>query len=203
MKDLICPKPRAIIGLGNMEPQYALSPHNIGFALVEKLAAEAGVAFESGKMREALVADVRIADQEVRLVKPTTGMNDSGRAFAELMVEQGFDFPQVLVTYDDLDLNWGRMRFKQNGPSTARHLGLASVMQWVLNERKVTLLKLGIGPDPGGANRFEYVTRPVPPAVTDLYAAVVAEAAIAASHWVEHGFMSAMNKCNGTIVTVS
>ncbi len=188
MVDLIYPKTRAVIGLGNVGPRFDLTPHNIGFAALDALAAEAGVQFEAGKMKSALTAEVTHGDYTLLLVKPATGMNDSGCALAELLNEMGYDFPQILVIYDDLSFPFGRMKMKVDGSrSSAGHNGVASLISQLPETRTMAKLKLGIGPDPGGANRFTYVLKPVEGDVLTVYQAVAKEAGKCVKLWIDQG----------------
>ncbi len=188
MVDLIYPKTRAVIGLGNVGPRFDLTPHNIGFAALDALAAEAGVQFEAGKMKSALTAEVTHGDYTLLLVKPATGMNDSGYALAELLNEMGYDFPQIMVIYDDLSFPFGRMKMKVDGSrSSAGHNGVASLIAQLPETRTMAKLKLGIGPDPGGANRFTYVLKSVEGDVLTIYQAVAREAGKCVKLWLDQG----------------
>ena len=197
MVDLIYPKTRAVIGLGNVGPRFDLTPHNIGFAALDALAAEAGVQFEAGKMKSALVAEVTHSGYQLLLVKPATGMNDSGDALAELLNEMEYDFPQIMVIFDDLSFPFGRMKMKVDGSrSSAGHNGVASLIKQIPETRMLSKLKLGIGPDPGGANRFTYVLKPVEGDVLTIYQAVAKEASTAVKLWLDDGLDALMRRYN-------
>lgn len=200
--DLIYPKTRAIIGLGNVGERFDLTPHNIGFAALDALAKSHGVQFEEGKMKSALVAEIKVADYTVLLVKPSTGMNDSGDALAELLNDMNFDFPQITVIFDDLSFGYGRMKFKNNGRGTAGHRGVESLLKHVPEHRLVTRLKVGVGPDPGGANRFKYVLSPVEGDAVPVFNKVAEAAGAAAVYCIEHGLDQAMCVYNSKDVMV-
>lgn len=194
--DLIYPKTRAVIGLGNVGPHFDLTPHNIGFAALDALAAESGAQFEAGKMRAALVAEVKHGDYALLLVKPSTGMNDSGDALAELL-EMGYDFPQVMVIFDDLSLPLGRVKLKNDGSrSSAGHNGVASLISQLPETRMMAKFKLGVGPDPGGANRFKYVLSPVESDALSVYQAVAREAASGIKLWLDNGLDAMFRRYN-------
>lgn len=197
MVDLIYPKTRAVIGLGNVGPRFDLTPHNIGFTALDALAAESGAQFETGKMKSALVAEVTHGDYKLLLVKPATGMNDSGDALAELLNEMDYDFPQIMVIFDDLSLPFGRMKMKNDGSrSSAGHNGVASLITQLPETRMLSKLKLGIGPDPGGANRFTYVLKPVEGDVLTIYQAVAKEASNAVKLWLDESLDALMRRYN-------
>lgn len=197
MIDRIYPKTRAVIGLGNVGPQFELTPHNIGFAALDALAAEAGAQFETGKMKNALVAEVKLGDYSVLLVKPSTGMNDSGDALAELLGEMGYDFPQIMVIFDDLSLPLGRLKLKNDGSrSSAGHNGVASLITQLPEHRMMAKFKLGVGPDPGGPNRFKYVLSPFEADALSVYRAVANEAASGIKLWLDNGLDAMMCRYN-------
>ncbi len=189
-------KHKAVIGLGNPGPRFLLSPHNIGYAVADVLAAERKGEFKSGILPSALVAEVTIGDITLSLIKPTTGMNDSGLALNETLSIIGLDFPEILVVFDDLALPMGKMRFRDSGRQTAGHRGIASLFAFVPEHRLLSRLKLGVGPDPGGENRFAYVTSPLPEDRRAHHDRVVAAAAGAVRHWAVNGLTSAMNNFN-------
>lgn len=195
--DLVYPKTRAVIGLGNVGPQFDHTPHNIGFAALDALAAEAGASFETGVMKTAAVAKLQHNGYELLLVKPATGMNSSGDSLTELLNEMGYDFPQVMVIFDDLSFPYGRMKLKNDGSrSSAGHNGVASLILQVPETRMLSKLKLGVGPDPGGPNRFAYVLKPVEGDVLTIYNAVAREAAQAIKLWLDEGQDAMMRRYN-------
>lgn len=195
---MLVSKHKAIIGLGNPEARFALSPHNAGHKVVDALAEAAGRVFVSGVLYSAMVAELTVGDIRLTLVKPTVGMNDSGLAFAEAMSKFSLDFPELLVVFDDLSLPLGTIRFRDAGRSAAGHRGLASILEQVPEDRLLSRLKIGIGPDPGGANRFAYVTAPLPEPKRPLFRATIVKAQEAALHWARLGLASAMNGYNCT-----
>ena len=202
--DLIYPKVRAVIGLGNVGPQFDLTPHNIGFAALEALAADAGAQFETGVMKTATVAKLQQSGYELLLVKPSTGMNDSGDALAELLNEMGYDFPQVMVIFDDLSLPLGRVKLKNDGSrSSAGHNGVASLITQLPEHRMMAKFKLGVGPDPGGPNRFKYVLSPFEADALSVYRAVAREAASGIKLWLDNGLDAMMCRYNAKTFEVS
>ncbi|MDP3506752.1 MAG: aminoacyl-tRNA hydrolase [Candidatus Melainabacteria bacterium] len=190
---------RAVIGLGNVGPQFKFTPHNIGFSALEALASEYAAVFQSGRMKNAMVAELTCkCGSDVVLVMPSTGMNDSGDALAELLNECDFDISEILVIFDDLSLPWGRMKIKTTNcdSASAGHNGVASLLQHVLEDRLLTALKLGVGPDPGGANRRSYVLSPIDLERLGLYQAVAREAAFCIEQWLEKDLIAVMNRYN-------
>jgi peptidyl-tRNA hydrolase len=108
-----------------------------------------------------------------------------------------YDFPQIMVIFDDLSFPFGRMKLKNDGSrSSAGHNGVASLIEQLPETRMLSKLKLGIGPDPGGANRFTYVLKPVEGDVVTIYQAVAREAGNAVKLWLDEGLDALMRRYN-------
>ncbi len=147
---------RLIAGLGNPGAQYAQTRHNVGFWLVDKLAAGCSVTFREEKKFFGEI--VRISD-ECRLLKPSTFMNRSGQSVAAAARYHSIDSEDILVVYDDLDLPEGTVRFKKSG-GHGGHNGVRDIIER-LGSNNFPRLRLGIG-HPGDRDQVTaYVlTRP-------------------------------------------
>ena len=140
-----------IVGLGNPAPEYLTTRHNAGFWFADLLAAQHGAAFAREKKLHSETATVEISGQRIRLVKPQTWMNDSGRAVSAAMHYYRIPAEHVLVAYDELDLPPGRARLKFAG-GHAGHNGMRSIIEHV--GREFWRLRLGVGhPGPGRRER--------------------------------------------------
>lgn len=192
---------KAVIGLGNPGPRFDLTPHNAGYAVLDALARAHDAEFEKKRLATAETADITVSGVTLTLVKPTTGMNDSGLALRDVLDVLGFDFPEILVIFDDLSLPLGKMRFRDSGRQSAGHNGVKSLFQFVPEVRLLSRLKLGIGPDPGGENRLDYVLSPMPEARRHHYAAVLGAAAEGVQLWTNVGLLAAMNRFNALEVS--
>lgn len=142
---------RCVVGLGNPGEEYALTRHNIGFRVVDRVAESHGARWRKGWWRNYWEAEVRAP--ELVLCKPTTYMNRSGEAVAALCARRGFGADEVLVVYDDVDLPLGRLRARLKG-SSGGHKGMQSVMDYLKTE-EVPRLRVGIGASEGDC--VEYV----------------------------------------------
>lgn len=131
-----------IVGLGNIGPKYAKTRHNIGFMTVDALAEKYSTQFKQDGPHSAFVAEVHIAGEKVLLVKPTTYMNDSGRAVGPLMTYYHLDLADLLVVQDDMDIELGKLRLRQKG-SAGGHNGIKSIIAH-LGTDKFNRLKFGI-----------------------------------------------------------
>lgn len=182
---------RLVVGLGNPGPRYAPTRHNIGFMVVDHLAAEGGGRW--GEQDHSLAAQVQVADQELVLLKPQTYMNRSGVAVAALQQRLGFAPGEVLVLLDDFLLDFGRLRLRRGG-SDGGHNGLASVLEH-LGTVQVPRLRLGIGAPPAGTEDIEYVLGPF--GAAEPVADLVGRACQAIETCTREGVDKAMNQFNG------
>ena len=115
-----------VAGLGNPGEEYALTPHNLGFLTVDRLAERHGIRV-TRKDSKALIGVGEIDGREVMLAKPQTFMNLSGTSLAPLMEKHSIGTERLIVVYDELDLPWRSLRIKPNG-SAAGHNGMKSVI---------------------------------------------------------------------------
>ncbi len=131
------------VGLGNPGPDYASHRHNIGFWLLDQLAQQHSVSFRQEKKFHGLVAQLPPAAGGLRLLKPTTYMNNSGRAVGALAQFYRLSPEQILVVQDELDLPPGTVRLKRGG-GHGGHNGLRDIIQ-VLGTQAFPRLRIGIG----------------------------------------------------------
>lgn len=137
-----------IVGLGNPGYEYDGTRHNVGFRVVDALAKAASVTFED--KRYGFVANMRVKNCQLVLLKPTTYMNLSGNAVRYWMEKENIALENILVVVDDLSLPTGTLRLKGKG-SDAGHNGLKHIAQ-ILGSQGYARLKFGIGNDfPRGA----------------------------------------------------
>ena len=134
---------RLVVGLGNPGKKYAGTRHNIGFMVLERLAAARGLGFKQQSKLQGLAADFGLGDQRLRLLMPQTFMNDSGRSIRAALNWYGLTPNQLLVLVDDMDLPLGRLRLRAQG-SAGGHNGLRSTIQH-LGTQGFPRLRIGIG----------------------------------------------------------
>ena len=147
-----------VAGLGNPGEEYALTPHNLGFLTVDRLAARHGIRVNRKDSR-ALVGVGEIDGHPVMLAQPQTYMNLSGASLAPLMEKHSIEPARLVVVYDELDLGWKALKIKPKG-SAAGHKGMQSVIG-SLKTSEIVRVRLGIHPDhplPGGT---EYLLAPL------------------------------------------
>ena len=132
---------RLLIGLGNPGAQYEHTRHNVGFRVVDMLAANYGWNWE--RRGRAMLASGSIGPEKVVLVKPLTYMNKSGEAIGELAHWYKLQPEDILVIYDDLDLPIGKVRLRAKG-SAGGHNGLDNIIRH-LHINQFPRLRIGIG----------------------------------------------------------
>lgn len=135
--------PQLIVGLGNPEPKYDQTRHNIGFEFIDRLAVDWGTALQMNKRFQGEWAEVRRDGHKLGLLKPTTYMNRSGQALRAVIDWYKIPPEAVLVVYDDMDLPLGRLRLRLTG-SAGGHNGIKSIIAH-LGTQQFTRLRIGIG----------------------------------------------------------
>lgn len=137
---------KLIAGLGNVGNKYTFTRHNAGFMLIDSIAINSGLTFRENSRLKCIMTNLRNGMDDYLLIKPTTFMNLSGEAVRAVMDYYKIDINDVLIVYDDISLELGKIRFRPNG-SDGGHNGIKSVIQH-LGTQNVARLKIGIGPQP-------------------------------------------------------
>ncbi len=182
-----------VVGLGNTGNGYAKHRHNIGFQVVDLLAARHSMRFDRNE-QQAKVAAGTIAARKVMLAKPQTMMNNSGRAVAGLMRYYKIALDNLIVVVDDLDLPEGQIRLRSQGGSAGQN-GMKSVIEHVGSE-EFSRLRVGIGRPPGRMDPAAYVLQNFSAEQETEFAIVRQEAADAIEAWLAEGIVAAMNRFN-------
>ena len=137
---------KLIVGLGNIGNKYTFTRHNVGFMLADSLIINNDLSFRENSRLKCFMANLRTSTEDYLIIKPTTFMNLSGEAVRAVMDYYKIPIEDVLIVYDDLSLELGKIRFRANG-SDGGHNGIKSVIQH-LGSKDVARLKIGIGPQP-------------------------------------------------------
>ena len=135
---------KLIVGLGNPGLEYALSPHNLGFMAVDRLAEGCG-AKVAKKEAQSLTGKATLAGQAVLLAKPQTYMNLSGAAVARLLARYSIEPEEMVVLFDDLDLPLGMIRIRRQG-TAGGHNGMKSIIGAIQADEFIRV-RMGIQPD--------------------------------------------------------
>ena len=134
---------KLLVGLGNPGDKYFETKHNVGFMLIDQLAKKQNVTFTNDKIFQADLASFFFNGEKIYLVKPTTFMNLSGLAVRALLAYYNIPMEDFIVIYDDLDMEVGKLRFRQKG-SAGGHNGIKSIIAET-GTQEFDRIKIGIG----------------------------------------------------------
>jgi peptidyl-tRNA hydrolase, PTH1 family len=184
---------KLIVGLGNPGDEYALTPHNLGFMAVDRLAEKCGVVI-SRPEAQALTAAVRLEGVDALLAKPQTFMNLSGLAVARLLKKYDVPSEDLLVLVDEVDLPLGSIRIRARG-SAGGHNGMKSIIG-ALGSDEFVRVRMGAGPDHPEADRVSYLLGRFRKADLETVAELVDRSAEAVGVILREGLEKAMNRYN-------
>lgn len=182
-----------IIGLGNPESDYAETRHNMGFNVINQLAKEYGIQINRKKFNSEYENAI-IEGEKVVLIKPQTFMNASGEAVIEFVNFYKVELDKVIIIYDDIDIEPGKIRIRKNG-SAGSHNGMKSIVHF-LNSTDFSRIRVGIGKPKENENMIEYVIGAIPDEEKKSLEDGVNIAKDAIIELLKNGIDSAMNKFN-------
>ncbi len=182
---------KIVVGLGNPGRKYNQTRHNLGFMIVEELANRYKIEKEESRY-DAIIGHIRMNGQKVLLVKPLTYMNLSGRAVQPLVRFYKLNLQDLLIVYDDMDLDVGRLRIRKSG-GTGGHKGITSITN-SLSSQEFPRIRGGIGrPE---HNTINWVLGKFTAEEKPYIDAMVVKAADAVEAWVKYGIEKAMSEYN-------
>ncbi len=185
-----------IIGLGNPGDQHAENRHNIGFKVIDVLAARWEIKLKRNR-KNALTGEGTYLGNAVVLAKPQTFMNNSGLSVGPLSRLYGIFPENLLVIYDDLDLAFGRIRLRAAG-SAGGHHGMESIIEKV-STNEFPRLRIGIGrPDHENEEVVDFVLTGFHSSDKQKLKTVLNQAADAVETYLKSGIEIAMTQFNGT-----
>jgi peptidyl-tRNA hydrolase, PTH1 family len=187
---------RLVVGLGNPGPEYEWTRHNVGFHVLDRILSSSskGQLFRSARQLEGYHGPrafkwARLEEPDVFLLRPETFMNRSGDVVAPVArflaeePDEWLDPARILVVYDDLDLDLGRLRIRPHGGHGGQN-GMRSILSRLETDR-FPRLRVGIGPS--GTDAARHVLSPFPPKQRVEAEISVAEAAEAILDWLRSG----------------
>lgn len=134
---------KMIVGLGNPGSKYEKTKHNIGFMAIDNIVKNLDVTFTDDKNFKAQIGSTFINHEKVYFVKPTTFMNNSGIAVKALLTYYNIDITDLIVIYDDLDMEVSKLRLRSKG-SAGGHNGIKSIIAHI-GTQGFNRIKVGIG----------------------------------------------------------
>lgn len=187
-----------MVGLGNPGKNYQESRHNIGFMVVDQIAAELGLRWQDKKKRYE-ICSASIGGKEAHLVKPLKFMNNSGNIVYELLMADRIPLEHLIVIYDDLNLPFGRVRIRGSG-SNGGHNGMASIIQR-LGSKEFARIRVGIGADFNQGEMSDFVLSRFMKTEKKILPEIISRAAQAALIFLTEDLDAAMNRFNQMIIT--
>ncbi len=197
--------PQLIVGLGNPEPKYDRTRHNIGFAAIDALADRMQVSLSANRKFQGEFGEGRgPAGEKIRLLKPLTYMNNSGRSIRAVLDWYKLPPQSVSIVYDDLDLPLGRVRLRLSG-SAGGHNGMKSAIA-LMGTKDFSRLRIGIGRPKNAAvdgndkKTIGYVLGKFSPEETELMDRVLELVVEAMELSLREGIEKAMSLYNSRII---
>jgi len=204
MTEIITPPtlviPQLIVGLGNPEPKYDQTRHNIGFAAIDALSRNWHIPVtENRKFQGQFGEGLALGSKKIRILKPLTYMNRSGESIQAVTSWYKLPSESVLVIYDDMDLPLGKIRLRLSG-SAGGHNGMKSTISH-LNSQNFPRLRIGIGkpknlPDNDDGSTVSHVLGKFSPQEAKLIDPILAFVVECVELTLKQGVEKAMNRCN-------
>ena len=181
---------KIIVGLGNPGDNYRLTKHNFGFRIIDELVKQRSLKYKLGK------GDfVFVKDQHCMFVKPTTFMNNSGIAITQILnYYDNVSIKDLIIIYDDVDLDLGQIRFKTQG-SDGGHNGIKSII-YHLKSNKFDRLKVGIATSLKMRPSENYVLKPFPKQYNQLVEEAIIKASSSIDYYLNNDIVKTMNNFN-------
>ena len=185
-----------IAGLGNPGKEYENTKHNIGFKIVSKLTEKYHLPEKIFSKANVIMAQGTIFNVSTIIVKPLTFMNCSGFSILKILNWYKIQQANLIVVYDDMALNLGKIRYRKGG-SDAGHNGIKSIIEHLSGFDNFYRLRVGIGPDPGGEQRKNFVLTPFLPEQEKLVFDTINLSVNSLEIFLKNGLDAAMNQFNG------
>ncbi|BBH23346.1 peptidyl-tRNA hydrolase [Paenibacillus baekrokdamisoli] len=182
-----------IVGLGNPGTAYQGTRHNVGFMAVDALAKRWGISVTQSKCK-ALLGEGNVGGTKVVLLKPMTYMNLSGETVRGFMDYFKADLEDIIVVYDDLDTEVGKIRLRYQG-SSGGHNGIKSIIQHT-GTQQFNRVRMGITRPKPGMNIADYVLSSFPKAEMDFVSSMVEETCDAIEFALKYPWEQTMAKFN-------
>ena len=182
-----------IVGLGNPEPEYSRTRHNMGFDVINEIAKRQEIELSRTKFNGIYGSGI-VEEEKVILLKPQTFMNLSGQCIKTFMDFYKIPIENVLVIYDDMDVEIGSIKLrKKGGPGT--HNGAKSVVHELVSE-DFPSIRVGIGKPVDEYDAIDYVIGQVEEETYEKLKVGIDKAADAVEEFLKNGIDNAMNKFN-------
>lgn len=184
---------KCIVGLGNPGKKYDKTRHNIGFAVIDKLAHRHHTTLDEIKFKSTY-SIITVAGEKVMFIKPQTFMNLSGEAVRPLIEYYKINIEDIVVIYDDLDLPVGKIRLREKG-GHGGHNGIRSMIQH-LGAKDFKRIRIGVGRPTTAQPIVDYVLKPFAKNELEDVKITILESADACDMWLNKSYIDVMNAYN-------
>ena len=193
---------KIITALGNPGTEYENTRHNIGFTVLDAFGEKYKILGKEEKKLSCWYGKGKINEQDIILVWPTTFVNKSGDAVIKLLNYFKLESENLIAVHDDVALNLGKIRISFDSGAAGHH-GVESILQGLEGFQKFSRLRIGVGPDPGGDKRADYVLKKFNKDEKLLVEKIIALSIEALEDLISKDVNEAMNKFNGIEITAS
>ncbi|CCL35777.1 TPA: aminoacyl-tRNA hydrolase [Clostridioides difficile] len=183
-----------VVGLGNPGKKYEKTRHNVGFDVIDILAKEYNISVTKIK-HKALIGEGRVGTEKVLLVKPQTYMNLSGETLIDIYKYYKVDLSNIVVVYDDIDLEVGKIRIRKKG-SGGTHNGMKSITK-CLGSNDFPRVRVGVSKPEAGQDLADFVLSRFRKEESDNINEALEKAAYAIDSIIRENIDMSMNKYNG------
>ncbi|MCC0688114.1 MULTISPECIES: aminoacyl-tRNA hydrolase [unclassified Clostridioides] len=183
-----------VVGLGNPGKKYEKTRHNVGFDVIDILAKEYNISVTKIK-HKALIGEGRVGTEKVLLVKPQTYMNLSGETLIDIYKYYKVDLSNIIVVYDDIDLDVGKIRIRKKG-SGGTHNGMKSITK-CLGSNDFPRVRVGVSKPEVGQDLADFVLSRFRKEESDNINEALEKAAYAIDSIIRENIDMSMNKYNG------
>ena len=183
---------KLIVGLGNVGDKYCFTRHNAGFMAIDRWALDENASFKLDSKLKCYITKIKFNNEDILLIKPTTFMNLSGEAVRAVSDYYKIDLKDILIIYDDIAMDFGRIRLRANG-SDGGHNGIKSIIKH-MNSSSFNRIKIGIGPQIGPSEN--YVLQNFPKTQLEDLKTILDKSIEAAKSIITVGMEKSQNKFN-------
>ncbi|HEK4703182.1 TPA: aminoacyl-tRNA hydrolase [Clostridioides difficile] len=183
-----------VVGLGNPGKKYEKTRHNVGFDVIDILAKEYNISVTKIK-HKALIGEGRVGTEKVLLVKPQTYMNLSGETLIDIYKYYKIDLSNIVVVYDDIDLEVGKIRIRKKG-SGGTHNGMKSITK-CLGSNDFPRVRVGVSKPEVGQDLADFVLSRFRKEESDNINEALEKATYAIDSIIRENIDMSMNKYNG------
>ena len=184
---------KIIVGLGNPGKEYEKTRHNAGYRVLDKVADKLGIDVNKSKFK-GIYGSKGMLDRKVILCKPTTYMNLSGDCVIELLKYYKADVEDLIVIYDDIDIDVGKIRIKPSG-SPGTHNGMKDITKKI-GSKDFIRVRIGTGKPSDDRDLADYVLGKFDKSEEKIIEDTIEKASDAVLDIINNGIQDAMNKYN-------